>query len=299
MWNVVDRISMDDRFLYLSNWLHGDVRQYDITEDEPKLVGQFFVGGSTIHHTHTLRIVHLFPSANEHRTFYTQGISESVMKRAALSCDIRWALGVSRRFHEAKRSSTASRWRRAARSVGGERGRNSRRYHRISHVTAECHWKCHWRVLFRGLPSIKHKFCKQFEHSFQPHGWPWLISEFQVEHKWCSCPSTGSACMCPPRSSHHGTNNFTLTWGSMGRSWSSWMSIQRLLAASGYQKHPKSIENIEPGNTIDIIDPALQLSSTQQYLTAGSRVPGFCSGFQGRQETAHDSQTRILKPNSQ
>jgi len=90
MWNVVDRISMDDRFLYLSNWLHGDVRQYDITEDEPKLVGQFFVGGSTIHHTqHTLRIVHLFPSANEHRTFYTQGISESVMKRAALSCDIR------------------------------------------------------------------------------------------------------------------------------------------------------------------------------------------------------------------
>lgn len=66
-----------------------------------------------------------------------------------------------------------------------------------------------------------------------------------------------------------------------------------------YQKHPKSIENIEPGNTIDIVDPALQLSSTQQYPTAGSRVPGFCSGFQGRQETAHDSQTRILKPNSQ
>lgn len=39
-------ISMDDRFLYLSNWLHGDVRQYDITQEEPKLVGQFFVGGS-------------------------------------------------------------------------------------------------------------------------------------------------------------------------------------------------------------------------------------------------------------
>ena len=36
---------MDDRFLYLSNWLHGDVRQYDITGEEPKLVGQFFVGG--------------------------------------------------------------------------------------------------------------------------------------------------------------------------------------------------------------------------------------------------------------
>ena len=39
-------ISLDDRFLYLSNWLHGDVRQYNITGSEPKLVGQFFVGGS-------------------------------------------------------------------------------------------------------------------------------------------------------------------------------------------------------------------------------------------------------------
>ncbi|KAK7090375.1 methanethiol oxidase-like [Littorina saxatilis] len=39
-------ISMDDRFLYLSNWLHGDIRQYDITDTrKPKLVGQIFVGG--------------------------------------------------------------------------------------------------------------------------------------------------------------------------------------------------------------------------------------------------------------
>ncbi|MBX9584078.1 MAG: selenium-binding family protein [Gemmataceae bacterium] len=39
-------LSMDDRFLYLSNWLHGDVRQYDITDPEkPKLVGQLFLGG--------------------------------------------------------------------------------------------------------------------------------------------------------------------------------------------------------------------------------------------------------------
>jgi len=39
-------ISMDDRFLYLSNWLHGDVRQYDITDREkPKLNGQIFLGG--------------------------------------------------------------------------------------------------------------------------------------------------------------------------------------------------------------------------------------------------------------
>ncbi|KAI8519404.1 methanethiol oxidase-like isoform X2 [Branchiostoma floridae x Branchiostoma belcheri] len=40
-------ISMDDRFLYFSNWLHGDVRQYDITDRRnPKLVGQLFLGGS-------------------------------------------------------------------------------------------------------------------------------------------------------------------------------------------------------------------------------------------------------------
>jgi len=40
-------ISMDDRFLYFSNWLHGDIRQYDITDtSNPKLVGQVFFGGS-------------------------------------------------------------------------------------------------------------------------------------------------------------------------------------------------------------------------------------------------------------
>lgn len=34
-------LSLDDRFLYLSNWLHGDIRQYDITDRRhPKLVGQ-------------------------------------------------------------------------------------------------------------------------------------------------------------------------------------------------------------------------------------------------------------------
>jgi len=40
-------ISMDDRFLYFSNWLHGDIRQYDITDTRnPKLTGQVFFGGS-------------------------------------------------------------------------------------------------------------------------------------------------------------------------------------------------------------------------------------------------------------
>merc|ERR1712165_288920 len=40
-------ISMDDRFLYFSNWVHGDIRQYDITDTRnPKLTGQVFFGGS-------------------------------------------------------------------------------------------------------------------------------------------------------------------------------------------------------------------------------------------------------------
>lgn len=40
-------VSLDDRFLYFSNWLHGDIRQYDITNPrKPKLVGQVWLGGS-------------------------------------------------------------------------------------------------------------------------------------------------------------------------------------------------------------------------------------------------------------
>ncbi|XP_023246608.1 selenium-binding protein 1-A-like [Copidosoma floridanum] len=42
-------ISLDDKYLYFSNWLHGDVRQYDITDRaNPKLTGQVFVGGSCL-----------------------------------------------------------------------------------------------------------------------------------------------------------------------------------------------------------------------------------------------------------
>ncbi|XP_042641495.1 methanethiol oxidase-like isoform X1 [Tyto alba] len=42
-------ISMDDRFLYLSNWLHGDIRQYELSKNcRPRLVGQVFVGGSIL-----------------------------------------------------------------------------------------------------------------------------------------------------------------------------------------------------------------------------------------------------------
>ena len=39
-------ISMDDRYLYFSNWLHGDIRQYDISDPlHPKLTGQVWCGG--------------------------------------------------------------------------------------------------------------------------------------------------------------------------------------------------------------------------------------------------------------
>ncbi len=39
-------ISMNDRFIYLSNWFHGDVRQYDISDPSyPKLTGQVWLGG--------------------------------------------------------------------------------------------------------------------------------------------------------------------------------------------------------------------------------------------------------------
>ena len=41
-------LSLDDRFLYFSNWLHGDIRQYDITDRENlKLVGQVCVHTDT------------------------------------------------------------------------------------------------------------------------------------------------------------------------------------------------------------------------------------------------------------
>lgn len=39
-------LSLDDRYLYFSNWLHGDIRQYDISDPaHPKLAGQVWCGG--------------------------------------------------------------------------------------------------------------------------------------------------------------------------------------------------------------------------------------------------------------
>lgn len=42
-------LSLDDKYLYLTNWLHGDVRQYDISDTRnPKLTGQIFLGGTIV-----------------------------------------------------------------------------------------------------------------------------------------------------------------------------------------------------------------------------------------------------------
>lgn len=39
-------VSLDDRWLYFSNWLHGDVRQYDLRDPaKPKLASQLWLGG--------------------------------------------------------------------------------------------------------------------------------------------------------------------------------------------------------------------------------------------------------------
>ncbi len=39
-------LSMDDRLLYFSNWLHGDLRQYDVSDpSNPRLTGRLWLGG--------------------------------------------------------------------------------------------------------------------------------------------------------------------------------------------------------------------------------------------------------------
>lgn len=39
-------LSLDDRFLYFANWLHGDIRQYDVSNpSKPRLAGRVWLGG--------------------------------------------------------------------------------------------------------------------------------------------------------------------------------------------------------------------------------------------------------------
>ena len=39
-------LSLDDRWLYFSDWLHGDIRRYDVSDPaHPKLTAQVWLGG--------------------------------------------------------------------------------------------------------------------------------------------------------------------------------------------------------------------------------------------------------------
>jgi selenium-binding protein 1 len=39
-------LSLDDRALYFSNWLHGDLRRYDVSDPaNPRLTGRLWLGG--------------------------------------------------------------------------------------------------------------------------------------------------------------------------------------------------------------------------------------------------------------
>uniref|UniRef100_A0A7E4V731 Methanethiol oxidase n=1 Tax=Panagrellus redivivus TaxID=6233 RepID=A0A7E4V731_PANRE len=66
-------ISMDDSFLFISNWVHGDIRMYDIRDPfKIKLVGQAFIGGSI--HTETGVEVQDDPELSEQpKALYIQG----------------------------------------------------------------------------------------------------------------------------------------------------------------------------------------------------------------------------------
>jgi selenium-binding protein 1 len=47
-------LSLDDRWLYFSNWLHGDIRQYDVSDpSQPRLAGQLWLGGVIGHDVDT------------------------------------------------------------------------------------------------------------------------------------------------------------------------------------------------------------------------------------------------------
>jgi methanethiol oxidase len=51
-------LSMDDRFLYFSDWLHGDVRRYDISDpSNPRLTGQLWLGGLLGHPNDSGRVL--------------------------------------------------------------------------------------------------------------------------------------------------------------------------------------------------------------------------------------------------
>ncbi|PAV91393.1 hypothetical protein WR25_04457 [Diploscapter pachys] len=66
-------VSMDDKYLYFSNWLHGDVRQYDISDPaHPKLTGKVFLGGS-IHKESGVRVTEDNELKDQPNALYLKG----------------------------------------------------------------------------------------------------------------------------------------------------------------------------------------------------------------------------------
>nr|XP_050863710.1 methanethiol oxidase isoform X2 [Vespula vulgaris] len=66
-------LSLDDKYLYFSNWLHGDVRQYDITDRRnPKLTGQLFLGGSLLNDS-KIRVLEDAESKSQPDPVYVKG----------------------------------------------------------------------------------------------------------------------------------------------------------------------------------------------------------------------------------
>jgi len=71
-------ISMDDRYLYFSNWLHGDIRQYDITDTRnPRLTGQIFLGGSILREG-SVRVVEDTELSVQPQTRYVKGGTKKI-----------------------------------------------------------------------------------------------------------------------------------------------------------------------------------------------------------------------------
>lgn len=79
-------ISMDDRFMYVSLWLHGEVRQYNIEDrSKPKLVGKVVIGG-LLHNQSKIKVedpdfVSLFKIMSfQFKSYFQVGYDQTVIK---------------------------------------------------------------------------------------------------------------------------------------------------------------------------------------------------------------------------
>lgn len=67
-------ISLDDKYLYVSNWIFGEIRQYNITDTkDPKLVGLVQIGGEIVENGLTLVEDTEFPNSETPAPFKIRG----------------------------------------------------------------------------------------------------------------------------------------------------------------------------------------------------------------------------------